>query len=84
MPAEWSRIGQEVEEVNDIGGNLLDPSGMLGWIDAKVRHLPGHELPLGAKKAPPPGYLYESYVGYAESHGLDPPGYCSFGDVLED
>jgi len=54
MPAEWSRIGQEVEELNDIGGNLLDPSGMLGWIDAKVRHLPGHELPLGAKQEGPP------------------------------
>lgn len=84
MPAERSRIGQSVEAINELSGGGLDSSGVLEWLFAKVRYNPAGEIPLGAKKIPLPGGLYESYVQYAEAHGIEPVSYCSFGDVLDD
>ena len=54
------------------------------WLFAEVLYNPASEMPLGAKKIPLPGGLYESYTIYAEAHGIEPASYCSFGDILED
>lgn len=41
-------------------------------------------MPLGAKKVPLAGSLYDSYMQYAGAQGIEPVSYRSFGDVLDD
>ena len=84
MPAERAQIGQSVEAINELSGGGQDSSGVMEWLFAEVLYNPASEVPLGAKKVPMPGGLYESYAIYAESHGIEPASYCSFGDLLED
>lgn len=84
MPAERARIGQSVEAINELSGGGVDSSGVMEWLFAMVLYNPASEMPLGAKKIPMPGGLYESYVIFAESNGIEPASYCSFGDLLED
>ena len=84
MPAERARIGHSVEAINKLSGGGLDSSGIMEWLFAEVLYNPDSEMALGAKKIPLPGGLYESYTNYAESHGIEPASYYSFGDLLDD
>lgn len=84
MPAERARIGQCVEAINELSGGGQDASGVLEWLFAKVRYNQASELPLGAKRVPLPGGLYESYIAYTEMNGIEPVSYYSFGDALDD
>lgn len=73
MPAERARIGQSVggEAINELSGGGLDSSGVMEWLFKEVKYSPSSEINLGAKKIPLPGGLYESYMMYAEAHGIE-------------
>lgn len=86
MPKEWTHIGQSAEAFNEVSGGGLENSGF-HWLADKVGYGPGNEANLGARKdpVPPSGTtLYESYVNYAESHGIEPIPFNNFAAVLED
>lgn len=83
-PVEWGPIGQCVDEINGGWEGGVDTCGINGWLSDRVRTQPGNELPLGAKKIPTPGSIYESYVDHAEINGVEPISFYSFGDVLLD
>lgn len=82
MPAERARIGQSVEAINELSGGGLDSSGVMEWLFKEVKYSPSSEINLGAKKIPLPGGLYESYMMYAEAHGIESDGPCRFVSTL--
>lgn len=84
MPVEKTCIGQGAEALDELSGGGIDLSRVMEWVLAKVRYCPGNELSLGAKKVPARGSLYESYMEYVDSYGIEPLAYTSFGDALDD
>lgn len=84
MPPEKTRIGHSVEALNELTGGGADCSGLIEWVTKKVRYCPGSKIPLGAKKVPLPGSLYEDYTLYANANGIEPFPFNKFGEALDD
>nr|YP_005352954.1 hypothetical protein MACHC_p035 [Mankyua chejuensis]ADZ47986.1 hypothetical protein [Mankyua chejuensis]AJJ48616.1 ORF187 [Mankyua chejuensis] len=84
MPSHLTRIGQYAEKLNDSVGGLVDFGGFKAWIQEKVSYLPQNVIPLGARKIPVPGSLYESYVNHADIHGKISVEWHAFSDHLLD
>ncbi|KAI5066439.1 hypothetical protein GOP47_0019063 [Adiantum capillus-veneris] len=84
MPPNKIRIGHSVETLNELTGGGADCSGFIEWVTKKVRYDPGAEIPLGAKKVPIPGSLYEDYILYVDGNGIEPIPFNQFANALDD
>ncbi|KAI5055382.1 hypothetical protein GOP47_0028903 [Adiantum capillus-veneris] len=84
MPPDKTRIGHSVEALNKLIGGGVDCSGLIEWVTKKVMYDLGAEIPLGAKKVPILGSLYEDYILYVDANGIETIPFNQFGDVLDE